>query len=437
MEPLSKEIFPRAIVHFDGDSFFASVEQMLNHTLRGKVVVTGAERGAATSISYEGKRLGIKRFMSLRDIRAIAPNCIVVSSDYTAYSIFAHRMFNIARRFTPHVEEYSIDECFADITGLDEKYNQSYEEIACSIKSTLEEKLGITFGVGLAPTKVLAKTASKYRKPSGFTSIPANQAHLFLDGMPAGSIWGIGPAMTEHLRKLGIHTALQFAQVDSLWLSANRIAKPYRAIWHELRGEMVNELADGEYKEDMQSIMKTRTFSPPSMDTTFLYSQLSKNIEAACTRLRGMHMRTREIAFFIKTQEFLYGTREAMLPVATSDPRDILAVVRPMFKTLFRPGILYRATGITLRSLVREDSVTADLFGESERTSAQAPIWKKVDTLNRRYGKQSVYLASSVAAINHREPERRRKEAHRRAYVPMRTDDRKKSLNLPLLGKAF
>src|SRR6185437_12189230 len=181
----------RAIVHFDGDSFFASVEQALNHTLRGKPVVTGAERGAATSVSYEAKRMGVTRSMGLKQIREICPDVVVVNSDYRAYAIFAHRMYRIVRRYTPSVEEYSVDECFADLTGLEAQYGLSYPKIAQLIKKNLEEALGITFGVGLAPTKVLAKAASKFNKPAGFTHITAENRREYLSKVAVGQVWGI------------------------------------------------------------------------------------------------------------------------------------------------------------------------------------------------------------------------------------------------------
>ena len=112
--------YPRAIVHFDGDSFFASVEQAKDYRLRGKPVVTGGERGAVTSLSKEAKMLGAHRGMPMQEIRRVCPSVIVLAGDYTAYSIYAKRMYAIAKTFTTKVEEYSIDECFADITGLNE-----------------------------------------------------------------------------------------------------------------------------------------------------------------------------------------------------------------------------------------------------------------------------------------------------------------------------
>lgn len=434
MEPLSDKVFPRAIVHFDGDSFFASVEQALNHTLKGKPVITGAERGAATSVSYEAKRRGVTRSMTLREIREICPDAIVVSSDYTAYSLFARRMYSIVRRYTPHVEEYSIDECFADITGHVDGTRESYEKLAKTIQAALHQKLGITFGVGLAPTKVLAKTASKYRKPAGFTSIPAREAHLYLKDIKAGSLWGIGPSMAGQLRNLGIHTALQFASVSEGWLIDNHIAKPYRAIWQELRGVSISKVTVHRKISDAASIMKTRTFSPPSKDKAFIYSQLCKNIEKACVQARLMHMRPKEITFFLKTQDFMYGRREVVLPIPTNDPREILKTIEPIFEKLYRGGVLFRATGITLRNLVEEGAVTLDLFGEVEKAEGMASVLQSIDSINKRYGKETIFLGASAQALSHREPDRRNKVAKREAAVSMSSEQKKKTIDLLFLG---
>ena len=110
--------FPRAIVHFDGDAFFTSVEQAADPSLKGRPVVTGRERGIIACASYEAKALGVKRGISLRDARKICPQLVVLPSDYETYSLYSRRMFDIARRFPPIVEEYSIDEGFSAIAGL-------------------------------------------------------------------------------------------------------------------------------------------------------------------------------------------------------------------------------------------------------------------------------------------------------------------------------
>src|SRR3990167_814539 len=108
--------FPRAILHVDGDSFFASCEIARNPKLRGKPVITGRERGIVSAMTYGVKARGVKRGMILSEARKICPDAVILPSDYETYSLFSERMYEIVRRYTPTVEEYSIDECFADLT---------------------------------------------------------------------------------------------------------------------------------------------------------------------------------------------------------------------------------------------------------------------------------------------------------------------------------
>ena len=146
--------FPRALVHVDGDAFFTSVEQSINPSLKGKPVVTGEERGIIACASYEAKALGIKRGVSLWDARKICPQLIVLPSDYESYSLYSKRMFEIMRRFTPAVEEYSIDEGFADLTGLRRVHRMPYEQIARTMQQTIHEELDLTVSVGLSQLQV-------------------------------------------------------------------------------------------------------------------------------------------------------------------------------------------------------------------------------------------------------------------------------------------
>ena len=210
MQPLTLRSFARAIVHIDADAFFASCEQAVNPSLKGKPVVTGKERGIASAVSYEAKARGVKRGMTIREIKALCPDVIHLPSDYETYSLFSQRMFAIVRRYTPDVEEYSIDECFCDLTGLRRPLRMSYETMAARIKADLEHDLGLTFAVGLAPTKVVAKLASKWQKPAGLTIISGTDLHLYLDQVPIENVWGIGPQTTAYLTRFGIRHGARF-----------------------------------------------------------------------------------------------------------------------------------------------------------------------------------------------------------------------------------
>ena len=181
-------------------------------------MVTGKERGIAASMSYEAKARGVTRGMRIADIRKVCPEAVILPSDYETYSLLSKRFFAIVRRYTPDVEEYSIDECFADLTGLRRPLRMSYFEIAARIKKELDAELGFTFSVGLAPNKVVAKIASKWAKPSGLTAIPGRELHRYLAKLPVEKVWGIGPNTTAFLQKHGIRTALEFAQRRGAWV---------------------------------------------------------------------------------------------------------------------------------------------------------------------------------------------------------------------------
>ncbi len=387
----------KVIVHFDGDSFFASVEQVLNYKLKGKPLVTGAERGAITSASIEAKKMGVGRGISLRDARKLCPKLLVVPSNYMAYSIFARRMYKIVREFTSDVEEYSIDECFADITGLDKKYKKSYEEIALMIKGKLEKNLGVTFGVGLGPNKVLAKAASKHRKPAGFTSIFKEDLEVFLKNIPVGKLWGIGVKTAIYLNKRGVVTALDFREKTEGWLADNDLAKPYKEMWMELHGQFVKSLTIEH--EVAKSIIQSRTFRPASSDAKVVMMQLSKNIQGACSHARRLKLRAGRARFYLKTQEFSYRGFEIEMSVATATPMEILKLVRENFHKVYRSGVLYRATGVCLYSLIPEGKASVDLFGESVKADRNVKIFEAVDRMSRKFGKDTVFLGSGMQVM--------------------------------------
>jgi len=433
MQPLNLHLFPRAILHVDGDAFFASCEVAKNPSLRGKPVVTGKERGIASSMTYEAKARGVTRAMRLSEIKKICPDVIILPSDYETYSLYSERMYEIVRRYTNAVEEYSIDECFADLTGMRRPNRMSYEEMAIRIKHDLDTELGMTFSVGLAMNKVTAKIASKWKKPSGLTIIPGRNLHLYLSKWPIGKIWGIGANTENYLTKQGIRTSLDFAVKSPEWVKAH-LSKPFQEIHRELNGASVYPLTLGE-KHDYASISKTRTFTPPSKDKSFVFSQLSKNIENACIKLRRHHLFTKRFAFFLKTQDFHHHALELRLSEGICVPEKIIESVREVWNTIYRDDIHYRATGVILMELSHEHVSTIDMFGQSRILEDVRKIHEAVDLLSDRYGKHSVFLGSSFRAMNdaaHRGP---RAETSERRKNLLRGETKRKRIGIPFLGK--
>ncbi|MDP3837194.1 MAG: DNA polymerase IV [bacterium] len=431
--PVSISSFKRAILHVDGDCFFAACEIARRPELKGRPVVTGLERGIVSSLTYEAKAMGIKRAMSFSEVKKICPQVVFLPSDYESYSLYSLRMYNIVRRFTPDVEEYSIDECFADLTGLRRPLRMSYEKIAEKIKETLDSELGFTFSVGLAPTKVLAKVGSKWKKPSGLTIIPGRDIELYLAKLDVGQVWGIGPQTTALLNKFGVRTALDFIRHDIEWVKV-RLTKPQLEIWQELRGEMVYPV-DTEKKDSYQSISKTKTFTPPSSSEMRVFSQLSKNVENACIKLRRHHLAAKKVFFFLKTQDFKYHGYEFKLMRPTDNPIEIIAMVKQYFSTVFKAAKLFRATGVILMDISENVCRQADLFNEVARAEKISKIFGSVDGMSQRYGKHAIFLGSSLAAMTGAQHEGARQTTPDRKREIFKGETARKRLAIPYLGE--
>ncbi|MBI2484414.1 DNA polymerase IV [Candidatus Uhrbacteria bacterium] len=422
----------RAIIHIDGDAFFASCEQARNPALKDRPVITGKERGIASSMSYEAKRKGVTRGMRLFEIFRVCPDAIVLPSDYEMYSLVSQRFMQIVRRYTSVVEEYSIDECFADISGMDTLLGMPYEQIARRIQSDLYRELGCSFSVGLAPTKVLAKAASKWDKPGGCTVIIHETIHAFLSKISVGNIWGIGPQTASKLRRYGICTALDFITMPENWVRAT-FAKPFVQLWRELNGQAALAVECGA-KKSQESIQKMKTFTPPSDKSDYVFSQLSRNIENACIRARRYGLAAREATFLLRTHDFRHFGIRARFTKATAFPDKIIHVMESMFSDIFHPRCLYRASGVVLSRLTADVSSQLDLFGDYLRIEKMSRLYSAVDAMDRKFGKHTVFAASSMAA--QREPQHtgeRAQDAWRLKHL-LKGETQRRHVNIPLLA---
>jgi len=364
------------ILHMDGDAFFVACEISLQPQYRGLPVVTGAERSIITALSYEAKALGLTRTMPVYQVKKQFPQVTILSSNYDTYLIFSKRMFAIVRRYTDHVEEYSIDECFADLSHVTDP-----EVVALQIQKDIERELGITVSIGLGPTKVLAKIASKQRKPKGFTSFLKETNIL---NMPIRKVWGIGRSASAELTGASIITVKDFLAQNRAYLS-----KPHQTIWYELQG--IKVLPVESTSDPQQSLAHTRSFLYPLKDKEKIWSELVKNIEAVCLKARKGDFDAQEASFFIKTKGFEYISAHIVFDTPLSDPIAITYFVKQRFDMLFQKNMLYRATGITLQKLVPRNSV-ASLF--EIRTNSK--LFDVIDKISHKHGEGIIKMASSA-----------------------------------------
>jgi len=386
--------WPRAILHVDGDAFFTSCEEAIHPELKGRPIITGGERGIVACASYAAKKLGVKRGVPLHEARKICPDLLILPSDYETYSLFSRRMFNIIRRFTPQTEEYSIDEAFADLTGLRRPFHASYETIALKIKTEIERELGIGVSAGLSLSKVLAKAASKYKKPDGFTVIPGRQIAHYLRDLPVEKVWGIGYATANYLNKMGVRTALEFARMPEE-VVRKRFTKPGVETWQELRGESVYAVSPEE-KSAYASISKTKTFAPPTDNREYLFAQLLRNLESACIKARRYGLAPQKVVAFLKKQNFDTAAAEAKLNRPSNYPMEFVGTLEEMFDSLYRKdGGLYRATGIVLIDLAPHAHVQYSLFEDAVKAEKIRELYQAVDELSGKYGKHTLHLGAS------------------------------------------
>ena len=432
IQPITISSWPQAILHLDADAFFASCEQAIHPELKGKPVITGRERGIVAAASYEAKARGVKRGMRLSEVKKVCPDAVLLPSDYETYSLFSLRMFEIIRRFSPDVEEYSIDEAFVDLTGFRRSFHGSYGIIAEKMQKSVEKELGITVSVGVSLSKVLAKIGSKHNKPNGLTLIPGRDIHLYLDKLPVEKVWGIGPNTTAFLGKFGITTALQFARKDEAFIR-KYLSKPYQEIWHELNGRSAYPVVT-EAKQTYQSISKTKTFTPPSNDATFVFAQLSKNLENACIKARRYKLSAARIIVFLRRQDFKDSGVEIKLSSPTAYPANLFSALREGFNSIYNSRELYRQTGVVLAGLVSEENIQHSLFDDIVKIEKLEKIYKAVDSLSERFGKHTIQHASSMPAKLQAQHEGDRGDSPQRKENLFKGEDRRQRLGLPVLN---
>src|SRR5207245_1619811 len=198
------------ILHADVDSFYASVEQRDDPSLRGRPVIVGA--GVVLAASYEAKAYGIRTAMGGRLARRLCPRAVIVAPRMSAYAEASKAIYKVFDDTTPLVEGLSIDEAFLDVRGM-KRLAGGPAEIAVRLKREVRARVGLPITVGVARTKFLAKVASGVAKPDGLLVVPPDRELAFLHALRVERLWGLGPVTADKLRDRGITTVGQVAQL--------------------------------------------------------------------------------------------------------------------------------------------------------------------------------------------------------------------------------
>lgn len=201
-----------SILHADLDAFYASVEQLLDPSLRNRPIAVGGS--VVLAASYEARRFGVRGGMPGWRARRLCGDLLFVGGHFDRYQEFGDEVVDVFHDFTPRVERVSIDEAFLDVAGAATLFG-SPETIAKSIRRRVRTEVGLPISVGVARTKHLAKVASQVAKPNGLVVVSPDEERAFLDPLPVGLIWGVGAATQQRLRDAGITTIGQLAEAGN------------------------------------------------------------------------------------------------------------------------------------------------------------------------------------------------------------------------------
>jgi nucleotidyltransferase/DNA polymerase involved in DNA repair len=383
-------------LHADGDSFFVACELAEHPEYKGLPVIVGEDRGIAVAMSHEAKKLGITRGMPIFKIKKQFPKVIILMHHFDLYKRISNGVYDILSSYLTEVEQYSIDECFATVKPSDIKFAGSAEKLLKDIKDEIQSTLGVTFSLGLARTKALAKTASKLEKPNGMVLLMNGiSEEIALKRTPIDDIWGIGRQTVPRLMSMGMKTAYDFVHHPSAEIEKH-FSEPLYLLQRELSGQSFYQVNSDSDPRDQKSIQSTATFKPPSYDPSTLFAELSENVERACEHARKLDLMTNSVSFFVKTTTFLHRFGDVRLPLYTSDPSMILGAIEPAFYKILKYEEKIRSTGVTLHNLRRNEDVPRDLFGTQEKSETKDVIERVGDKIRKKFGHNAIKRASSL-----------------------------------------
>lgn len=371
----------RFIVHIDIDAFFAAVEVLLNPSLKGKSLIVGGlphERGVASTASYEARKYGVHSGMPLRKAYQLCPNGVFIRGNYQIYKIFSEKFFRLLSRYTPDVEEASLDEAYLELTRCRPLYS-SFSRTVREIKQEAERKLGLTVSVGVGPSKLLAKLATAKAKPGGLFEIEPGGEEGFLRNLGIESLQGIGPKAQVILRMLNIH------KIGDLW------GLP-RVTLHSLFGLNGDELYLQARGIDSRPVASVSVPKSISRETTFLEDLWDRRLLLAhlaylCDRLAlplrqgGLFAHIIEVK--VRYSDFKTEAKRRLLLTPLQEMERIYRVAHDLFLPLFSSSRLsLRLVGVKASDLVRSRPLSLfEPYSERQERLGQA-----VDQVREKYG---------------------------------------------------
>lgn len=387
----------------DCNNFYCSCERVFQPDLRNKpVVVLSNNDGCIIARSNEAKALGLKMgdpFFKVRDI--LDHNGVAVfSSNYNLYGDMSRRVMSLLSRYTPSLEVYSIDEAFLDLSGMgssEQLLSYSRDMVRAVSKGT-----GIPISLGIAPTRTLAKMASKFAKKykdyQGVCLMDTDEKReKALRLFDISDVWGIGPRHTAALSYYSVRTAWDFTQKSESWVRKMFTVTGVRT-WKELRGISCINVDELPHKK---SVCTSRSFADQGLCNLSDLEEAVTNFAAQCARkLREQHTVCGTVTLFACTSRFRTDFpgdvihRTVQLQVPTNDHQELVSLTAKLLRTQWKGnGIYYyKNAGIIVSDICRDNAIQTSIFDTVDRDK-QAALAKAVDAINRKHGHNTLRMA--------------------------------------------
>ena len=376
----------------DVNSFYASCETVFRPDLKGKpVIVLSNNDGCVIARSAEAKKLNIGMggpYFKIKDVLR-RHNVHVFSSNYALYADMSLRVMTILEEMAPAVEIYSIDEAFMNLTGV--RNCRVLEEFGREIQERIKRETHLAVGVGIAPTKTLAKLANhaakKWSKTGGVLDISDLERQKKLMALvDVADVWGVGRRISKKLNAMGINTALDLSE-QSTWVIRKHFNVVLERTVRELRGEPCLELE--EFAPVKQQIVCSRSFAGRITEYADMREAVCNYAVRAAEKLRGERQYCRLIGVFIRTSphaegEMFYGN-QAIIKVLTptNDSRDIIRVATEALDRIWREGCRYMKAGVLLGDFYSQGVAQLDLFDDIQPQANSETLMRVIDGINQ------------------------------------------------------
>lgn len=380
-----------SILHADLDSFYASVEQRDDPSLRGRPVIVGG--GVVLAASYEAKAYGVHTAMGGGQARRLCPHAVVVPPRMRAYSQASNAVFEVFRNYSPIVEPLSVDEAFIDVGGLRRtsgRVSGTPVQIGALLRADVRDQVGLPITVGIARTKFLAKVASQEAKPDGLLLVPPDQELAFLRPLPVRRLWGVGAKTAEKLHAHGIRTVADVAELSESTLAS---------VLGGAMGHQLYALSRNIDRRRVTTGVRRRSIGAQralgrrgnTMSATEIDAVVVTLIDRITGRMRKAGRTGRTVVLRLRFDDFGRATRSHTLPWATSSTEAILAAARQLVASA-APLIAEKGltlVGFAVSGIDRDGAQQLMLPFNGESPAVDAAI----DQIRCRYGNSAVTRA--------------------------------------------